>query len=175
MINIKDKNTWRFIVPILFFLLLSCSVQEKEMSNKEKAGQTAVRTDITGLQKNISLKYLPQSVQWVKKRIGQENNNNDLVIGPTDYVIMAVLVFNDPVFKELQVEMNEYPFDIVLDSNFIEEWFSASIKESFVMDGEYLSVNKKVFSANIFYASPFVNGYCFLTEDKQIFVCMWTT
>lgn len=157
------KNKLLYLLTLLF-LSGSCA-------NKNKIN---IENNINDLKKRINIEGLnPLSVKFVIKELGQNNR----VAGPTDYNLVAILQLSEAdwgklkndYFKETDINNKIY-----LDKDFIQYWFSDSVKKSFFLEDGYYRIRPKVYSPDQFLKSPFVGGMIFFTTNNQVFIFMHT-
>ena len=148
----------RLFILFACLVVFSCSDKESEVS-----------TDVNELSEFINLPAKPLSVKWAYRRSG------DGLLGPSDYAITAVIKLNEADFKGLRTK---YKLGAAHYANrtkdFVKDWFPPSVKNCIKDNGSLVSVvvweNPKEFEK-----SPLVNGYCFFTNNNEVFVCMFTT
>lgn len=148
----------RLLLIFTCVVVLSCSDRESEVS-----------TDVNELREFINLPAKPLSVKWTQWSSGAG------LLGPSDYAITAVIKLNEADFKALKkkykLETAHYE-----DSNkdLVKDWFPQSVKNCVKDNGSFVSVVVWE-TPKEFEKSPLVNGYCFFTNNNEVFVYMFTT
>ncbi|MFP9113535.1 hypothetical protein ACLI1A_06315 [Flavobacterium sp. RHBU_3] len=134
--------------------------------------QPEVRTDAVVLGRLINLPVKPVSVLWVSQKV-VENPRVDL--GPTDYYINAVIKLDDADFEKVKQQCSTEPYsETQLDKSFMKPWFPQSVKDCFKDKGDYLRVPITWADPKIFIKSPLLQGFCFFTNNNEVFVHLYT-
>jgi len=117
----------------------------------------------------------PISVKWTMNELG---NSRSLTIGPTDFNFIAIVTLSESEWLNLKSiydtdkEINDR---VYLKKDFVKNWFTIPVKQSFYIEDKHYRISCKVYSANRFLKSPFVDGICFFTTNNQVFIMMYTT
>ena len=156
---------------LLIFMMTSC----QEANNAMSETPSNIETDLHKLSQFINLPYPPQSALWQVIRKGGDT----IELGPNDWALVAILQYDENTIIKFRVEMaNLQPLEkLVVQSNFVQDWFSQAIQNSFIKDEgtDYLTLSVPRYSASQFTKSPLLNGYFFLTENGEIFLYLFTT
>lgn len=154
------------IIKTLFFIICISILNSCNHENIK------VNTELKSLKENININFNPISVKWVYSDIG-----NERFIGPIDHEIMVVLKLTNSDRKKIYKEcVNNGSINVdFLSPNFLKNWFPKSLKNCFNNNGSAISINKKVFSISSFQKSPFLNGFCFFTDNNELFIYLYTT
>jgi hypothetical protein len=151
---------------ILLQLTLSCT-----NADKNAADDTAIKpgTSLLQLSNIINLPALPpDSVLFSYKKMGDASDN---IPGPTDYMLEAVLFYNDTTInmvKELSniTHTDELNTEDILIYQF--DWLNDDIKSSFK------GLNKQaVYPADKFYKGPLLHGSYIIIGNK-LFIYLHT-
>lgn len=123
--------------------------------NESIAKNVEVKTDIEGLEKQISLPVRPQEVKWTAEIF---DNSKGAVPGPTDYRLAALLKYDDKSAAELVRKLEAETAEKSSGNTDVKSWFPDEVKnEAKTSDGRtYLEGAK--YLPDVFLRAPYQNG-----------------
>ncbi|UUC46703.1 hypothetical protein [Flavobacterium cerinum] len=149
------------VFSVLVIICFSCNLKEKDYNE-----------NINELNEYINNIEKPRNVKF---KI-YELNSNVSRIGPSDNCLVAILTYSKDDFLRIKNEIvKEEPVDI----KFIKKddklaWFPKSVTDEFVLKGDlYYSIKAKSYKANCFYKDPYIHGFCFFTDQNEIFLSLY--
>ena len=162
----------RLILMVLFALpLASCKDSGAAMTGTP----SEVQSDVSRLGELIQLPYAPSSARWLVVQKGEEDSG----LGPTDWVLMAVLTFNaqDTATLRQETAALEPLGSLKVEPGFLREWFPSDVTAAFVAEAgsELLTLALPRFEARIFAKAPLLSGYFLVTNEGTVFLYMFTT
>jgi hypothetical protein len=164
--------TLKCIITFLFILTMT-SCQDGSITMT--ATQSNTETDVAKLKQFITLPEEPISVLWEVVQKGDKS----IGLGPNDWALIAVLNYEDTTLQQIRSDVTGLkPLgELMIQPNFIRDWFPLSIRESFIgaENSDYLSLFVPRYPALRFTKTPLTNGYFFITEDGAVFLYLFTT
>lgn len=168
-------NKIPFILSALLILLLVGCNGADGNTNVEEIDMNNFQEDAEKLGTLITLPAAPTEVRWIQYPLG---NPNSTAIGPTDYVVIAVLRYesNDAAQIAEQLSAQATTRDWFVNPEFIRPWFPDEVKAAFVFDEltNFHKVNQTVYEPTPFTKSPYLQGYAFVT-GQYVVVYLQTT
>jgi hypothetical protein len=148
----------KILLPACFLCMCTCNNPQQLKSVKE---EIVISDDKKKLEKIIDFSTMnPAKVQFVYAPMGKQDDR-DLIPGPTDYKLEAVLYFKQDSRVNRQgcspVEQNPFSRD---DFNF--SWLSEETKNEL----KEMSVDARGSNASCFYKGVLIHGSCFYLRDK---------
>ena len=123
-----------------------------------------ISKDIDELAKNINLPVRPAEAVWQKKTLG---NAESRVPGPTDYLLVAVLKYDDADIEKVTGQSTEKTVKSVGE---IQDWFPEDLKSlAQDFDNEKLLSGEK-YDAKSFARAPYLNGTLLRVNGSNYFV-----
>ena len=146
---------------LLACLLMACSTEHQV--------DVTPNTDLQQLNQLISLEETPLEGQWSVIESGEEND-----LGPNDWALVAVLTFTPETINQLIQDENIIQGQSTLPAiNWYPESFIRNLEKT--SDDHYTTTSPQ-YSAEIFFASPLLNGYIIpIKGTSDIFVYLHTT
>lgn len=139
---------------------LSCDKESEYSTNTHELSQI-----ITLESKPISVKYA----------IVEVDNG---FMGPNDYNLISVLTYDDETFRIVKSRVISTSNSLepkYLNKTAMQNWLPDTIKMNFVKkNSKYLSLKNKSFDAKIFARSPYMSGFCFFTDDNEVYLYLHT-
>lgn len=124
-----------------------------------------ISRDIDELAKNINLPVRPSEAVWKKKALG---NPESRVPGPTDYLLVAVLKYDDAGIETLKAKIGQN--ETVKGIAEIQDWFPEDLKNlARDFDNEKLLSGEK-YDAKSFARPPYLNGTLLRVNGANYFV-----
>lgn len=165
----------QFIILLPLFSLLACQGKMSDSSFFTQEDTMSNYTDIAELTKYVQLPAPPQNVYWQT----YQKSTGDSDLGPTDWELIAVLVYDTTVLQQLEGQMTEqtHPTELFVSPAFLRDWFPESVKSRFVQDGaypEYLKLDGMRYEPVLFAQAPLTNGYVFIA-DNLLFLFLYTS
>lgn len=156
---------------LLWGLLLVGCVTSTQEAPPETAEET-VLTDIPTLTKGMDIAAQPVEAQWVESRLG----NSTVDIGPSDFVLLAVMRFDEAGLAAVQGQLTDPQEGITVDPAILRDWFPEEVRAAFTPDatGEFLTVKVPIYTATPFFTGSYQQGYAFIVGNT-IFLRMQTT
>jgi hypothetical protein len=159
--NVKNK--------IFFGILLCISLC---YSCKKATMQSPPSSDINTFKKYVDIDSLvPRNILFLKYKKGTEESV--FSEAPEDYVLKAVLQFNEKDWLYLKKKYGENSVDvrdkIYLDSNFITPWFPEIVKQNFVLNDNFLRPTCDVYNIKQYLIGNW-RGECFFLNDNYIII-----
>ncbi|MDV6168672.1 hypothetical protein R1T16_09570 [Flavobacterium sp. DG1-102-2] len=150
----------KIVAAFLIVICIGCNSKE----------EPTINTDVDKLAKSINLAVKPVAARWVFTTEG------DGMLGPSDYKILAVLKYNHTDWLSLYKEhkMLKPIEDECLSKEIMKDWYTESVKACFKNNGKYLSVTKDVYNVDAFAKNSFIHGYCFFTDNDEVFLYTYT-
>lgn len=138
--------------------------RQSNMQNSPE-NKDVINSDIDELAKNINLPVRPIEAVWTKKTLG---NPESRVPGPTDYLLVAVLKYDDAGIETLKAKIVQS--DTVKGVAEIQGWFPADLKNlARDFDNEKLLSGEK-YDAKSFARPPYLNGTLLRVNGSNYFV-----
>lgn len=123
-----------------------------------------ISKDIDELAENINLPVRPAEAVWQKKTLG---NPESRVPGPTDYLLVAVLKYDDADIEKVTGQSTEKAVKGVGE---IQDWFPEDLKSRAQdFDNEKLLSGEKC-DAKSFARAPFLNGTLLRVNGSNYFI-----
>lgn len=146
--------------PVLIFFLFICACNNLQQQKSAKE-EIVISDDKKKLEKIVDFSTMnPDKVQFVYTPMGK-HDDRDLVPGPTDYRLEAVLYFKQDSRVNRQgcspVEQNPFSSD---DFNF--SWLSEETKSEL----KEIPADAGGSNASCFYKGVLIHGSCFYLRDK---------
>lgn len=114
----------------------------------------------------------PSGVQWTQRVQG---TGGGLAPGPTDYVVVAVLTYDEPVEEAIASLGLEPRANITVGETLTEAWLPAALAEHIVATPEgYLRFEGAAYDAGPVLGSPLTAGYI-LVVDRYVVLVGFTT
>lgn len=134
-----------------------------------------VQTDIATLSEMINLEHIPLSATWQVVRIGPDPDGS-ILPGPSDYKLVAVLVYEPAVVREIGSAASTVDGGMRVDEGFFMSWYPQSVRDSFVPDGTtgFMVSDVPIYDAEMFLKSPWSVGRLFSPDDETIFLYLTT-
>jgi hypothetical protein len=154
---------------IVCFLVVIAAI----FSCAEKKKKSVVSTDVDMVSRTLSLPFVPISSICSVESLQIPSR----FPGPEDFVIYAVVTFNAEDFEALKLKVRaseEIQENIYLPKGFIREWFPSSVRKKIHFDGELNTIIGGAYTAKLFYREPYLSGYCFFTDQREVFICLYT-
>lgn len=147
---------------ILFFvigILVSCKKDIEAPSN-----------DTGALREFMTIPFNPVATTWSFDK----SNDRVIAMGPTDYDITAVFTLSPADFDSVKnVFSHKQATSQLLTLASAEGWFPESVMKHFKNKGDHYEVTG-LYEPDLFFKSPFLNGYCLFTDDNKILVHLFT-
>jgi len=135
-----------------------------------------VETSMSHFKKMVKLPAEPSSVKWIIVNQGEEGSR--MLEGPGDYYLLAIVSFREAEFDKLQAALEQHSTksnNVTRSRDFIRDWFPPSIKASFTEDDDGTEhINQAVYDAKDLGVSPLIHGDCFLTENNEMLLYLYT-
>jgi len=149
----------RIFLLLLLTLFISCNGKNEPTLN----------TGVNALSKNINLAVKPVAARWTFSSTAGG-------LGPTDYTIVAVLKYNHADWLSLY---NKHKALEPADANYsskeiLRNWYPDSVKACFKDNGGYLYISRKAYTVDAFAKNSFIHGFCFLTDNDEVFLYTYT-
>jgi len=154
------KPFTQLLMIFLLFVLLSCNHEDIRVSK-----------DIDTLSEDINLKVKPLSVKWTFFKIGNG------ILGPSDYTITAIMKYSHSdwlkLYKKHQ-KSKEAETGYLSKEEFLKDWYPKSVKDCFIDTGKFLKVSKTLYNVETFSKFSFIHGFCFFTDNDEVFLYTYT-
>ncbi len=123
-----------------------------------------ISKDIDELAKNINLPVRPAEAVWKKKTLG---NPESTIPGPSDYLLVAVLKYDEAEIEKIIEQTKEKPVKGVVQT---EDWFPEDLKNlAQDFENEKLLSGEK-YDTKSFARSPYLNGTILRVNGSNYFV-----
>lgn len=162
MIGVRLKRSWRHdtrMFALLLVVLWGCPAEERGSSSPGTA-EPVVHRDLEGLRRLVEMPVTPQLVWWTYQARGRAGG-----IGPTDYLLIALLEFNEGDLDALQSrvpqEAGHSGFPTTGELAGLPAWVSGAAHG----DGR---------SAEPFAKSPLLHGSMWVVDGKAVLLSLYT-
>lgn len=138
---------------------------------KQKGPDVVIRTDRDSLLSVIELGFEPIEVKWAVYDVYPKRERSSP--GPDDYdlFVIAKVSLSDKAMLAKNISRSSNISDeVYLDSNFVKDWFTPSVKSMFISDGQYFRTKDDVYDTRGQFESVYQNGFYFLTKTNELFI-----
>lgn len=160
--------------PYLIFLaiLISCNATKNKRNIAEIGISDTTLSNIKEIEKIIDLTTVRiDTLSSIKMGIYKIGVENERIPGPSDYYLISTFKIRDLDTTKLKV-INILTKPLDRNSIYYKEWLSIDlINQLFTI--ENFSENK-VYSAELFYKSPYSQGFFILQKDSTIYLMLQT-
>ncbi len=128
--------------------------------------------DINEIKKVIELSSVDiDTLQQSKCGIYKIGSDNDRVPGPSDYYLIATFKLRS-VDRSKCKQINILKAPLEMNSMYYKEWLPKNIISNLFDNTKFKEI--PVYAANIFYKSPYLEGFFILVGDSTVYLQMLT-
>lgn len=169
---LTKQNLIYMAALISLLVLLSCNTTENKKNVMTTKNNDTIINNIKDVEKTINITNVKidtnSSINMYLYKIGVENER---IPGPSDYYLIATFKILDIDTTKFKV-INSLKEPLDKKSIFYKEWLPNSVVKTLFTKATFKEA--KVYSAELFYKSPYLQGFFILQNDSTIYLQMQT-